>query len=83
MANIFFKLEKMDVADSLYRQVTSMWYSHLKNQVAKKTEISELESILGKKGDDETEKEFEAKTKTYKMYKGIYRRSDALIVDVR
>jgi hypothetical protein len=55
MANIYFKLEKMDLADSLYRQVTSMWYNDLKNQVAKKTEISELDSILGKKGDDETE----------------------------
>lgn len=47
----------MDVADSLYRQVISMWYSHLRNVVAKKTEISELDTILGKKDDDDLDKE--------------------------
>lgn len=57
MANIFFKLGKMEIADSLYRQVISMWYTHLREVVVKKTEISELDSILGKKEDDESEKE--------------------------
>ena len=57
MANIFFKLGKMDVADSLYRQVVSMWKDHLRKTVISKTEISELDSILGKKDDDDIENE--------------------------
>lgn len=57
MANIFFKLGQMDVADSLYRQVVSMWHAHLRKVVIAKTEISELDSILGKKDDDDLEKE--------------------------
>ena len=32
-----------------------MWHTQLKESIAKKTEISELESILGKKGDEEAE----------------------------
>lgn len=53
MANIYFKLEKMQIADSLYRQVTNMWHSHLKEVVLKKTEISDLDSILGKNDDQD------------------------------
>lgn len=51
MANIFFKLDKMDIADSLYRRVTQMWFDYLKAVVEEKTKISELDSILGKKED--------------------------------
>ncbi|RNA03328.1 Zinc finger MYND domain-containing 12 [Brachionus plicatilis] len=57
IANIFFKQGKMDVADSLYRQVVNMWHSHLEQVVGKKTEISELDTILGKKDDDEKDSE--------------------------
>jgi hypothetical protein len=57
MANIYFKLEKMDIADSLYRQVTDMWHNHLKEIVSKKTQISELDSILGIKDDDDMDNE--------------------------
>ena len=32
-----------------------MWYEHLKQSVSKKTEISELDSILGKKGEEEVD----------------------------
>ena len=47
----------MDIADSLYRQVITIWYNHLKEIVAAKTQISELDSILGIKDDDEIDKE--------------------------
>lgn len=57
MANIYLKLEKMQIADSLYREVTNMWHAHLKEIVWKKTEISDLESILGKKDDDDIDRE--------------------------
>lgn len=34
-----------------------MWHAHLKEIVWKKTEISDLESILGKKDDDDIDRE--------------------------
>lgn len=34
-----------------------MWYGYLKDEVAKRTEISELDSILGKKDEDDIDKE--------------------------
>ena len=72
MANIFFKQGKMDVADSLFRQVSrrselnknilriiafwkvvKMWHKHLVKSVEIKTKISELDTILGKKEEEE------------------------------
>ena len=57
MANIFFKMEKMDIADSLYRQVSKMWNDHLKLVIDEKTQISHLDAILGKMEDEEAEKD--------------------------
>ena len=34
-------------------KVTNMWYNHLKTEVIKKTELSDLDNILGKKDDDD------------------------------
>jgi hypothetical protein len=47
----------MDIADSLYRQVITMWYNHLRKLVEGRTQISELDSILGIKDDDDMDKE--------------------------
>ena len=74
MANIFFKQGKMDIADSLYRQVrrttfclvlnnssififkvVKMWCKHLIEVVEEKTRISELDTILGKIEEVESE----------------------------
>ena len=63
MGNIFFKLNKTEVADSLYRQVTSMWYQYLKDECTKRTDISELDSILGKSDETEIDKESLGKQK--------------------
>ena len=52
MANIFFKMGKMQVADSLYRQVIVMWYTHLSKLIEEATRVSELDAILGKKTDE-------------------------------
>lgn len=37
MANVFFRQGKRDIADSLYRQVTEIWVSHLSNVVQIRT----------------------------------------------
>jgi len=63
MGNIFFKLNKTDVADSLYRQVTSMWYQYLKEECTKRTDVSELDAILGKSDETELDKESLGKQK--------------------
>jgi len=57
MGNIYFKLEKMQIADSLYRQVTCMWHEQLKQMVQKKTDISDLDTILGKKDDEDFDRD--------------------------
>ncbi len=57
MGNIFFKLNKTEVADSLYRQVTSMWYEYLKAECTKRTNVSDLDAILGKNDENELDKE--------------------------
>ncbi len=66
MGNIFFKLNKTDVADSLYRQVTSMWYQYLKEECTKRTDVSELDAILGKSDETELDKESLGKQKKKK-----------------
>lgn len=37
MGNVFFRQGRMDVADSLYRQVTDIWYTHLYSIVKVRT----------------------------------------------
>lgn len=40
MANIFFRQNKMDVADSLYSQVTDLWHAHLSGLVEARIQAS-------------------------------------------
>jgi len=47
MGNVFFRQGKMDVADSLYRQVINIWHSHLQD-VLKSQVPSEEELALSK-----------------------------------
>ena len=51
---IFLSLIKFELKIT---KVVDMWYSHLNRVVEIKTEISELDTILGKKDDDERESE--------------------------
>ena len=37
MANVFFRQNQMDVADSLYGRVTDIWHSHLLRLVRART----------------------------------------------
>ncbi|ESO90434.1 hypothetical protein LOTGIDRAFT_123333 [Lottia gigantea] len=41
MANVFFRQGKMEIADSLYRQVTDIWYNHLDSIVKCRTKTPE------------------------------------------
>ncbi|XP_038062020.1 zinc finger MYND domain-containing protein 12-like [Patiria miniata] len=44
MANVFFRQNRMDVADSLYTRVTSIWHSHLLTIVSDRTKKSDTQS---------------------------------------
>ncbi|CAL1527234.1 unnamed protein product [Lymnaea stagnalis] len=41
MANVFFRQGKMEVADSLYRQVVNIWHDHLSDIIRKKVPSEE------------------------------------------
>ncbi|KAK7094179.1 zinc finger MYND domain-containing protein 12-like [Littorina saxatilis] len=47
MANVFFRQGKRDVADSLYRQVTEIWHSHLDRIVRSRTRTPEPPKGVG------------------------------------
>nr|CAB3267962.1 zinc finger MYND domain-containing protein 12 [Phallusia mammillata] len=47
MANVFFRQNKMDVADSLYNQVTDTWFEFLAEAVKKKTAVQSTTGFLG------------------------------------
>ncbi|XP_050413704.1 zinc finger MYND domain-containing protein 12 [Patella vulgata] len=47
MANVFFRQGKMEIADSLYRQVTDIWYSHLDGIVKCRTRTPETPKGVG------------------------------------
>nr|XP_002127183.1 zinc finger MYND domain-containing protein 12 [Ciona intestinalis] len=47
MANVFFRQNKMDVADSLYSQVTDNWFDFLKESVQRKIASPAATGLLG------------------------------------
>ncbi|XP_041377508.1 zinc finger MYND domain-containing protein 12-like isoform X2 [Gigantopelta aegis] len=47
MANVFFRQGKMEIADSLYRQVTDIWYNHLQRIVLSRTRTPETPKGVG------------------------------------
>ena len=44
MANVFFRQNHMDVADSLYTRVTAIWHSHLLRIVTARTRKNDTQS---------------------------------------
>lgn len=47
MANVFFRQNKMDIADSLYTQVVNIWYDYLSEAAEYKAAIEEETSAFG------------------------------------
>ncbi|XP_046558779.1 zinc finger MYND domain-containing protein 12-like [Haliotis rubra] len=47
MANVFFRQGKMDIADTLYRQVTNIWHHHLNRIVMSRTRTPEIPKGVG------------------------------------
>lgn len=57
MANVFFRLNKMDIADSLYSQVTDNWFKFLVNAVNKKIEKESKSALERTSSDDSLDKQ--------------------------
>nr|XP_003415378.1 zinc finger MYND domain-containing protein 12 isoform X1 [Loxodonta africana] len=55
LANIFHKLNKLDLADTLYTKVTEIWYKYLNNhyQVLSHSRLQQID-LLGKKFENDT-----------------------------
>jgi len=57
MANVFFRQNKMDIADSLYTQVTKNWFDFLLDATKRRTANPTSSPILGKKDTEAVEEE--------------------------
>ncbi|XP_052082447.1 zinc finger MYND domain-containing protein 12-like [Mytilus californianus] len=47
MANVFFRQGRMEIADSLYRQVSTIWYNHLQKIVKIRTKTPDTPQGIG------------------------------------
>ena len=47
MANVFFRQNRQDVADSLYTRVTDIWHEHLLRIVTSQTKRPETSAVGG------------------------------------
>lgn len=47
MANVFFRQNRMDVADSLYTRVTDIWHEHLLRIVSSQTKRPDTSAVGG------------------------------------
>lgn len=48
-------MNRMEVTESLYTQVTQMWYNFLRRLLQTRVVFSDMDAILGKKDDDSTD----------------------------
>ena len=50
-------MNRLEVTESLYTQVTQMWYNYLRRLLQSRVVFSDMDAILGKKEDDGNEDE--------------------------
>jgi hypothetical protein len=55
-------MNRLEVTESLYTQVTQMWYNYLRRLLQSRVIFNDMEAILGKK-DDENDDETNNSTK--------------------
>lgn len=54
MGKVFKLMNRLEVTESLYTQVTQMWYNYLRRLLQSRVVFTDMDAILGKK-DDENE----------------------------
>jgi len=50
-------MNRFEVTESLYTQVTQMWYSYLRRILQSRVVFSDMDAILGKKDDENDDDE--------------------------
>ncbi|CAF1223472.1 unnamed protein product, partial [Didymodactylos carnosus] len=53
LGKVFKLLNKLEVTDSLYKQVSDMWYTHLRKLLESRVVWTDMDQILGKKEEEE------------------------------
>ncbi len=52
MGKVFKLMNRLEVTDSLYTQVTQMWYNYLRRLLQSRVIFTDMDAILGKKEDE-------------------------------
>jgi hypothetical protein len=53
LGKVFHLMNRLEVTESLYTQVTQMWYNYLRRLLQSRVVFSDMDAILGKKEDDD------------------------------
>ncbi len=52
MGKVFKLMNRLEVTESLYTQVTQMWYNYLRRLLQANVVFTDMDAILGKQDDD-------------------------------
>lgn len=55
MGKVFKLMNRLEVTDSLYTQVTKMWYNYLRRLLQTRVVFTDMDAVLGKKDDENDE----------------------------
>ena len=55
MGKVFKLMNRLEVTDSLYTQVTKMWYNYLRRLLQTRVVFNDMDAVLGKKDDENDE----------------------------
>ncbi len=67
MGKVFKLMNRLEVTESLYTQVTQMWYSFLRRLLQTRVVFTDMDAILGKKDDDDNEDDMTNSSKLGKI----------------
>ena len=70
MGKVFKLMNRLEATESLYTQVTQMWYSFLRRLLQSRVVFTDMDAILGKK-DDENEDDSTNSSKLGKINNSI------------
>jgi hypothetical protein len=67
LGKVFKLMNRLEVTESLYTQVTQMWYSFLRRLLQTRVVFTDMDAILGKKDDDDNEDDMTNSSKLGKI----------------
>ena len=69
LGKVFKLMNRLEVTDSLYTQVTQMWYNYLRRLLQTRVVFNDMDAVLGKKDDEDDENEGDQANKANKLGK--------------